>query len=69
VMRIQRKRIKSANSRNKSVKDDFLDMTALIRSIQRAEGNPDCYRRRKENCEKIDCAWRSHCLEDYRKHE
>jgi hypothetical protein len=44
-------------------KTDFLDRTALIRSIQRAEGNPDCFRRGQVDCDQMDCAWRNYCLE------
>ena len=43
---------------------DFLDATALIRSVQRAEGNPDCFRRAQADCDQFDCAWRRYCLED-----
>ena len=43
---------------------DFLDATALIRSIQRAEGNPDCFRQAQGGCDQFDCAWRKYCLED-----
>jgi len=43
---------------------NFLDATALIRSIQRAEGNPDCFRRAQLGCDQIDCAWRKYCLEE-----
>jgi hypothetical protein len=41
---------------------DFLDLTRLIRSIQAAEGNLDCFRR-KDDCEWLDCAWRRYCLD------
>ncbi|MBW2011049.1 MAG: SAP domain-containing protein [Deltaproteobacteria bacterium] len=47
----------------KGTKKNFLDITALIRSIQRAEGNPDCFRRDFKNCNQLDCAWRSYCHE------
>jgi len=43
---------------------DFLDATALIRSIQRAEGNPDCFRQAQGGCDQFDCTWRKYCLED-----
>jgi hypothetical protein len=46
------------------LKKDFLDATALIRSIQRAEGNPDCFRRGQLGCEEVDCTWRKYCLEE-----
>jgi hypothetical protein len=44
------------------VKKHFLDMTALIRSIQRAEGHTDCFRNVQEYCRQFDCAWRQYCL-------
>jgi len=35
----------------------------MIRSIQRAENNPDCYgTRRVENCDEERCLWRSDCI-------
>ena len=46
-------------------KRHFLYMTALIRSIQRAEGNVDCYRRAQVDCEQVECAWRRYCLEGH----
>ena len=45
-----------------AAKRDFLDMTALIRSIQRAEGNPDCFLKGTKDCNRLDCAWRPYCL-------
>jgi hypothetical protein len=42
-----------------------LDVAELIRSIQRAEGNPDCFRRNEGCCDQVDCAWRSYCLENH----
>ena len=42
---------------------DFVDITALIRSIQRAEGNPDCFRMPQGYCEKVDCFWHLYCME------
>jgi hypothetical protein len=41
---------------------NFLDLTALVRSIQRAEGNIDCFRV-KNDCSQLDCSWRSYCLD------
>ena len=43
------------------VKEDLLDFTELVRSIQRTEGNQDCFRR-KCVCRELDCTWRSYCL-------
>ncbi len=45
-------------------KKSFLDITTLIRSIQRAEGNADCFQRGIIDCEQLDCKWRSFCLEE-----
>lgn len=41
---------------------NYVDLVKLIRSIQRAEGNVDCYRRGLEFCDRLDCVWRDHCL-------
>lgn len=41
-----------------------VDMVMLIRSIQRAEGNPDCFRSAEGDCDRTDCAWREYCLEN-----
>lgn len=41
----------------------FLDITNLIRSIQRAEGNPDCFQKGIVDCDQLDCKWRSFCLD------
>lgn len=35
----------------------------LIRAVQLAEGNTDCFKRIKE-CGQMDCLWRSDCQED-----
>jgi hypothetical protein len=51
----------------RGLKKDFLDITNLIRSVQRLEGNTDCFRREKENCDQIECTWRQYCLERYLK--
>jgi len=45
---------------------NFVDITALIRSIQLAEGNHDCYRRANGYCDQIDCNWRTYCLETHK---
>ena len=43
-------------------KPNCVDLVNLIRSIQRAEGNIDCYRRGLWSCNRTDCVWRDHCL-------
>ncbi len=35
----------------------------LIREIQRAEGNFDCYGRAGESCDQNDCCFRESCLD------
>jgi hypothetical protein len=52
----------SINTKRQGIEDDFLDITALIRSIQRVEGNFDCFQMAKEYCDQIDCCWRPYCL-------
>jgi len=50
-------------SENKhSSNPNYVDLIKLIRSIQRAEGNVDCYRRDLEVCDRMECFWRDHCL-------
>jgi hypothetical protein len=44
------------------MKTDFFDLTNLIRSVQRAEGNPDCFGSAQGYCDRLDCAWREYCL-------
>lgn len=46
-----------------SKKKNYLDMAALIRSIQRAEGHTDCFRKGIIDCDQPDCKWHPFCLE------
>ena len=46
-------------------KKSFLDITTLIRSIQRAEGNTDCFQKGMIDCDQVDCKWRPFCLEGH----
>jgi hypothetical protein len=50
---------------NRSEKKSFLDIVTLIRSIQRAEGNIDCFQMGMIDCDQLDCKWRAFCLEVY----
>jgi hypothetical protein len=59
---IKRMRYKSFPTM-KGKKRGFLDVKALIRSIQRTEGNPDCFGKATDTCDRLDCAWRRYCLE------
>ena len=41
----------------------YLDITAMIRSLQRTEGFKDCFRRGIADCDQQRCSWRQYCLE------
>lgn len=45
---------------------DYLDVTLLVRCIQRSEGNNDCFRRIMDDCQEIACCWRPYCIEEHR---
>jgi hypothetical protein len=34
----------------------------LIKAIQRAEGNPDCFGTATTYCDQANCSWREDCL-------
>lgn len=53
-----------SNGKEKSSRKDFLDITNLVRSIQRAERNPDCFRKAEDYCDRRDCSWRPYCLRE-----
>jgi hypothetical protein len=40
----------------------YVNITAMIRSLQRTEGVVDCFRREITNCAQPECAWRQYCL-------
>jgi hypothetical protein len=44
--------------------EDLLDVTELVRSVQRREGNPDCYGRAGDSCDQRACVWRPWCLKN-----
>jgi hypothetical protein len=52
----------SMNTKKQYLENNAIDITALIRSIQRVEGNFDCFRKAKGYCDQIDCYWRLYCL-------
>jgi len=54
----------SSRSGPDSNKKSFLDIAKLIRSVQRAEGNTDCFQKGIVDCDQLDCKWRSFCLEE-----
>jgi hypothetical protein len=41
--------------------DTRFDLTHLIRSVQRIEGNPDCFGKTNGRCDQADCCWKSYC--------
>ncbi len=45
-------------------KKNYLDINELVRSIQRAENNVDCFRKGHNDCDQFDCAWREYCLDE-----
>jgi hypothetical protein len=44
------------------IKPGKLRKADLIRTIQAAEGNSQCYQSGLENCDQADCCWRSDCI-------
>ena len=48
------------------MEEDRVDLTHLIRSIQRAEGHSDCFGTAEGQCDIIDCVWRKYCIEEFR---
>ncbi len=39
-----------------------VDKADLIRAIQRAEGNADCYAIGGHECDQVNCLWRKDCM-------
>ena len=62
------KGIKKMPIKAKDAKKDWSDLTALIRGIQRAEGNPDCFGRPLGDCDQLNCEWRRYCLQELNNH-
>jgi hypothetical protein len=65
-MRTQRADPRFSNRRpkkekNKSKCTAVPDVAHLIRSIQRLEGNPDCFGKAVSDCSRT-CPWREYCL-------
>jgi hypothetical protein len=57
-----RKRARDAGVNTRSRKK-----AELIRAIQIAEGNFDCYGRSDGSCDRWDCLWRDQCLGQVRR--
>ena len=47
----------------------LLDVTELVRSLQRRERNPDCFRRSQGDCDRTDCCWRQWCIHVFQEAE
>jgi hypothetical protein len=41
---------------------DSLSMPQLVRKIQLAQGNQDCFSTGKRSCEQTQCPWRKDCF-------
>ncbi|MBI4689148.1 MAG: SAP domain-containing protein [Nitrospirae bacterium] len=46
----------------KGIKSENLEKPELIRSIQKAEGNFDCYGAATGFCDQANCMWREDCI-------
>ncbi len=44
-------------------RESLVNITDLIRSVQRTEGNADCFKKHKGGCNELECEWRPYCLE------
>ena len=58
IVRHSETRISMVNA----VVEDFCDLARLIRSLQRLEGQPECFGTGQPSCEGTCCAWREYCL-------
>ena len=45
------------------------DLTRLIRSIQRIEGNPDCFGTAEKECDRLECAWLEFCVKETKEND
>ena len=43
--------------------ESFPDIVRLVRSIQKTENNPQCFRTGKSDCEQKVCCWREFCVD------
>ena len=59
-----RKQMLMPDKKDRDQSNDRPDLTRLIQSIQRIEGNPDCYGTMVEDCDRLDCTWRELCLNE-----
>ncbi len=47
---------------NKKRPAGHVDITAMVRSLQRTAGTTDCFRMGNADCDILDCDWRTFCL-------
>ncbi len=52
----------SSTTERSDLNKRYVDVTAMIRSLQRTEGSTDCFRRGIADCDQLGCAWRQYCL-------
>ncbi len=51
-------------AKSRGVRPDHMYKIELIRNIQTAEGNFDCFATAKEGrCDQLNCRWREDCFE------
>jgi hypothetical protein len=51
-------------AKSHGIRPEYMYKIELIRSIQLAEGNFDCFATAKEGrCDQLDCRWREDCFE------
>ncbi len=53
-----------ADHLDNQLKNQFPDLKHLIQSIQRIEGNQDCFGESDGACNRKDCLWREYCLKE-----
>ena len=59
--------IEMVSKKGSGPNDNIPDLAHLIRSVQRIEGNPDCFGSVNENCDRQNCAWFEYCMKETQK--
>ncbi len=54
--------IPESNAMKTREKNRHVDIIAMVRSLQRTEGQSDCFRRGISECDELKCTWRQYCL-------
>ncbi len=50
-------------AKNLGIKDTWrLSKKDLVKTIQRTEGNFDCFASGRNSCDQLSCSWRSDCI-------